>query len=131
MAAPNIVNVATITAKTTAYTPSVTTAVVLLTNAAASGKVLKVNSLIAANVDGSNAIAATVSYYSNGAVAQGSAPSGGTASPITFLVSIPAGASLNVLDKTSGLYLEENTCISVTSGTASKVTYIASYEEIS
>ena len=131
MAAPNIVNVATITAKTTSYTPSGTTAVVLLTNAAASGKVLKINSLVASNVDGTNAINTTVSYYTNGAVAQGSAPSGGTAFPIVSTVSVPANASLIVIDKSTQLYLEEGTCVSITSGTASKIAYVVSYEEIS
>jgi len=131
MAAPNIVNVATITAKTTSYTPSGTTAVVLLTNAASSGKVLKINSLVASNVDGTNAINTTVSYYTNGAVAQGSAPSGGTAFPIVSTVSVPANASLIVIDKSTQLYLEEGTCVSITSGTASKISYVVSYEEIS
>jgi hypothetical protein len=131
MAAPNIVNVATITAKTTSFTPSGTTAVVLLPNAAASGKVFKINSLVASNVDGTNAINTTVSYYTNGAVAQGSAPSGGTAFPIVSTVSVPANASLIVIDKSTQLYLEEGTSVSITSGTASKITYIVSYEEIS
>ena len=131
MASPNIVNVATITAKTTSYTPSGTTAVVLLTNAASSGKVLKINSLVASNVDGTNAINTTVSYYTNGAVAQGSAPSGGTAFPIVSTVSVPANASLIVIDKSTQLYLEEGTCVSITSGTASKISYVVSYEEIS
>jgi hypothetical protein len=131
MAAPNIVNVATITAKTTSFTPSGTTAVVLLPNAAASGKVFKINSLVASNVDGTNAINTTVSYYTNGAVAQGSAPSGGTAFPIVSTVSVPANASLIVIDKSTQLYLEEGTSVSITSGTASKITYVVSYEEIS
>ena len=131
MAAPNIVNVATITAKTTSLTPSGTTAVVLLPNAAASGKVFKINSLIASNVDGTNAVNTTVSYYTNGAVAQGSAPSGGTAFPIVSTVSVPANASLIVIDKSTQLYLEEGTSVSITSGTASKITYVVSYEEIS
>jgi len=131
MAAPNIVNVATITAKTTSLTPSGTTAVVLLPNAAASGKVFKINSLVASNVDGTNAVNTTVSYYTNGAVAQGSAPSGGTAFPIVSTVSVPANASLIVIDKSTQLYLEEGTSVSITSGTASKITYVVSYEEIS
>ena len=131
MAATNIVNVTTIYGKTTYYTPSGTTAVVLLTNAASSGKVLKINQIVAANVNGSSAVNATVSLYTNGAVAQGSAPSGGTAYPIASTVSVPALASLIVTDKTTAIYLEENTCISVTSGTASGITYSISYEEIS
>jgi hypothetical protein len=131
MAAPNIVNVANIYAKTTYLAPAVNTAVVLLANPAASNKVLKVNQVLAANVDGTNSINATVSIYTNGAVAQGSAPSGGTAYPIIFTVAIPAGATLNVLDKSTAVYLEEGTSITVTSGVASKITYTVSYEDIS
>ena len=130
MAAPNIVNVATITAKTTALTPSVTTAVVLLRNPAGSNMVIKVNQILAANTTGSNA-AATVSYYTNGAVAQGSAPSGGTAFPLISGAVIPTTASLIVLDKSVSLYLEEGTSITVTSGTASAIAYTVSYEELS
>ena len=131
MAAPNIASLTTITGKTTYYTPSGTTAVVLLTNAASSGTVLKINQIVAANVDGTNAVNATVSIYTNGAVAQGSAPSGGTAYPIVSTVSVPANASLIVADKTTGIYLEEGTCISITSGTASKITFSVSYELMS
>lgn len=131
MAAPNILGLTTGTGKTTYYTPSGTTAVVLLTNAASSGKVLKINQIVAANVNGSSAVNATVSIYTNGAVAQGSAPSGGTAYPIISAVSVPAGASLIVADKTTQIYLEEGTCISITSGTANGITYSISYEELS
>jgi hypothetical protein len=131
MAAPNILALTTGTGKTTYYTPSGTSAVVLLTNAASSGKVLKINQIVAANVNGSAAVNATVSIYTNGAVAQGSAPSGGTAYPIASTISVPANASLIVADKTTQLYLEEGTCISVTSGTASGITYSVSYEELS
>jgi hypothetical protein len=131
MAAPNIASLTTITGKTTYFTPTGTTAVVLLTNAAASGTVLKINQIIVANVDGVNAVDATVSVYTNGAVAQGSAPSGGTAYPIASTVSVPADASLIVVDKTTAIYLEEGTCISITSGTASKLTFSVSYELMS
>ena len=131
MANPNIVNVTSIYGTTTYYTPSGTTAVVLLPNAAASGKVFKVNQIVAANVNGSSAVNATVSLYSNGAVAQGSAPSGGTAYPIVSTVSVPANASLIVTDKTTAIYLMEGQSITVTSGTASGITYSVSYEEIS
>ena len=131
MANPNIVAVTSIYGKTTYYTPSGTTAVVLLPNAAASGTVLKVNQIVASNVDGTNAVDCTVSIYTNGAVAQGSAPSGGTAYPIASTISVPADASLVVVDKTTAIYLEEDKCISITSGTASGLTFSVSYEEIS
>jgi hypothetical protein len=128
MAAPNIASLTTITGKTTYFTPTGTTAVVLLPNAAASNNVLKINQIVVANIDGTNAVDATVSIYTNGAVAQGSAPSGGTAFPIASTISVPADASLIVTDKTTAIYLEEGTSISVTSGTASKLTFSVSYE---
>lgn len=131
MANPNIVNVAAIYGTTTYYTPSGVTAVVLLPNAASSGTVMKINQIVAANVNGAAAVNATVSIYSNGAVAQGSAPAGGTAYPIVSTVSVPALASLIVVDKTTAIYLMEGTSISVTSGTASGITYSISYELIS
>ena len=131
MANPNIVNVTSILGTTTYYTPSPTTAVVLLPNAAASGTVFKINQIVAANVNGTAAVDTTVSIYSNGAVAQGSAPSGGTAYPIVSTVSVPADASLIVTDKTTAIYLMEGTSITITSGTASGITYTISYEVIS
>ena len=130
MANPNIVNVATLTGNTTYYTPSGTSAVILLPNAASSGLVFRINQIVCANVNGSSAVNATVSVYTNGAVAQGSAPSGGTAYPIISTISVPASASLIAVDKTTGLYLQEGTSISITSGTASGITYTISYESI-
>ena len=131
MAAPNIASLTTITGKTTYLTPSGTSAVVLLQNAASSNTVLKINQIVAANVNGTNAVDTTVAIYTNGGVAQGSAPSGGTAFPIASTVSVPADASLIVADKTTGIYLEENTSIIVTSGTANGITYSISYEIMS
>ena len=131
MTAPNIVGVSAIYGKATAYTPSGTTAVVLLTNAASSSHVYKVNQILVANVDGTNAFNATVSYYTNGGVAQGSAPSGGTAFPLVSTVSVPANATLVVMDKTSTLYLEEDRCISITSSGANKLVFTVSYEDMS
>lgn len=130
MANPNIVNVTTIYGTTTYLTPSGTSAVVLLPNAASSGKVFKINQLVVANTTGS-AANATVSIYTNGAVAQGSAPAGGTAYPVVSTISVPANASLVAVDKTTAIYLMEGTSITVTSGTASALTYSVSYEDIS
>lgn len=131
MAAPNILALTTATGKTTYFTPSGTSAVVLLANAASSNTVLKINQIVAANVNGTNAVDCTVSIYTNGAVAQGSAPSGGTAYPIASTISVPADASLIVVDKTTQIYLEEGTSIVVTSGTASGIAYSVSYELMS
>lgn len=130
MANPNLTNVNSITGNTTYLTPSGTTAVVLLPNAASSNNVLKINQIVAANVNGTSAVSTTVSIYTNGAVAQGSAPSGGTAFPIVSTISVPANASLVIVDKTTPIYLMEGTSITVTSGTASGITYSISYEVI-
>ena len=131
MANPNLL-AATTAAGTTAYlTPGGTSALVLIRNAASSGTVLKINQIVAANVNGTSAVDVTVAIYTNGAVAQGSAPSGGTAYPIASTVSVPADASLIVVDKTSAIYLMEGSSITVTSGTASGITYTISYEVIS
>ena len=127
MAAVNILNLTSIYGKTTYYVPSGTAAVVLLPNAAASSTVMKINEITATNTTGS-AANTTVSIYTNGAVAQGSAPSGGTAYPIAGTISVPANAALIVSDKTTAFYLEEGISISVTSGTGSAITYTVSYE---
>lgn len=130
MANPNIVNVTAIYGTTTYYVPTGTTAVVLLANAASSGLVYKINQIVVANTTGS-AANATVSIYTNGAVAQGSAPAGGTAYPVVSAVSVPANASLIAVDKTTAIYLQEGTSISITSGTANALTFTISYENIS
>lgn len=131
MANPNIINATSILGTTTYLTPSATTAVVLIPNAASSGQVFKINKIVAANVNGSAAVDTTVSIYTNGAVAQGSAPSGGTAYPIVSTVAVPADASVIVTDKTTAFYLMEGSSVTVTSGTASGITYTISYEVIS
>ena len=130
MANPNLINSSSITGNTTYYTPSGVTAVVLLPNAASSGVVNKIGNVVVSNVTAS-AANATVSIYSNGAVAQGSAPSGGTAYPLAFQVSVPANATLVVVDKSTSFYLQEGTSISITSGTANSLTFTTSYEAIS
>lgn len=124
MAAPNIVNVASVIGKTAYATPSNTSANVLLANAASSGKVFKINQIVAANIDGTNAVDCTVAINS-------AANGGGTSYAVASTISVPSDASLIVVDKTTAIYLEEDKSIVVTSGTASKITYTISYEEIS
>ena len=124
MAAPNIVAVATITAKTAYLTPANATSNVLLANAASSGKVFKVNMVIAANVDGTTAYDTTVAVNT-------AAAGSGTSFPLASTVSVPPDASLIVSDKSTAFYLEEDKSVVVTSSTASKIAYTISYEELS
>ena len=124
MAAPNIVNVGTITGKSFYLALSNTSATQLVSNAASSGKVFKINMIQVANVDGTNACDVTVDYHTEDDI-------GGTAYSLVSTVSVPADASLVVIDKNTALYLEEDRSISVTAGTANDLEVIVSYEEIS
>ena len=131
MANPNLLAATTASGTTSYLTPGGTTALVLIRNAASSNQVLKINQIVAANVNGSAAVDTTVSIYSNGGQLPNNAPSGGTAYPVVSTVSVPADASLIVTDKTTAIYLMEDHSIVVTSGTASGITYSISYEVIS
>ena len=129
--AVNIVNVTTINGITTGLLPAVNTALVLLPNAASSGQVFKIDQVMACNITGS-AATATLQYYSNGAVAAGSAPSGGSVTAsLAYQISIPPNSTVILSDKTTAFYLVDGNSITVTSGTASAISYTCSYELIS
>jgi hypothetical protein len=121
MAAPNLVNVSTITAKSkqAALTTTVTTEI--LANPAASGKVFKIESIIIANIDGSNPADATVAITK----------SGGSPIKIASTISVPADATLVVIDKSTSLYLEEGDNIEAGASAASDLTITINYEELS
>ena len=123
MSSPNIVNVTSIIGTTTYLTPANTTANVLLSNAASSGLVFKINQIVCANVNGSSAVNTTVAINNAAAGA-------GTNFPVISTVSVPASASVIAVDKTTAIYLMENSSIVVTSGTSSGITYSLSYESI-
>ena len=120
MAAPNIVNVSTITAKTHAVGLTTTVTTDILANAASSGKVFKINTIIVANVDGSNTANATV-YYNDGTTRFG----------IVNTVPVAADTTLVALDKNSVIYLQEGTKIEGGASAANDLDIIISYEEIS
>ena len=124
MANPNIVSTTDIKGKTTYATPANTNAAVLLANSSGSDKVFKINSLVASNVDGTNAVDVTVAINT-------AAAGSGTSYPIVSTVSIPADASLIVIDKDNFIYLEEDKSIVVVSGAADDIAFTISYEEIS
>lgn len=123
MAAPNLINANTILGKTTGANLTSIGATTVLNNASGSGKCLKVNTLNVANQTGS-AANVTVSYYTGANI-------GGTAFPIAGSVSVPAYSTLNVIDKTSQYYLEEDNSLGATAGTANALIVTVSYEDIS
>ena len=121
MAAPNIVNVATITAKSVQAELNTTLTTEILANASSSGKVFKVNNIIVANIDGTNAADASVFITK----------SGGSPVAIASTISVPADATLVAIDKNSALYLEEGDNIEAGAGANSDLTITINYEELS
>ena len=124
MAAPNIVDVSTIIGKSATVALSTTSQTTLVSNAASSGKVFKINMIQVANVDGVNAADVTVDLHS-------AASGGGTAYSLVATVSVPADSSLVALDKGTSVYLEEDRSITATASAANDLEVIVSYEEIS
>jgi hypothetical protein len=123
MANPNIVNVAAIYGNSSSTSLTTTSATSLVSNAASSGKVYKINSIVVANVDGTAAADITINVYSAAAL-------GGTAFPIASTISVPADATLIITDKTTSFYLLENQSIGATAGSASDLVVTASWEEL-
>jgi hypothetical protein len=124
VANPNIVNVTSIYGKSAVVDLTSTSATSVVSNAASSGKVFKINSLIVSNVDGTNAADITINYYSAAAL-------GGTATQIVSTVSVPADSSLVVIDRNTSIYLEEDKSIGATAGSANDLKVLISYEDIS
>ena len=126
MAAPNIVAVTSIVPHTASVTPADTSRNALVT-APSSGSAHKINQITVANIDGTAAYDATIELR----LADGT-----TYRAIGSTISVPADATLIMLDKTTMLYLldtsvsGEASTLWVTSGTASKLTYTVSFETI-
>lgn len=116
MANPNIVNVATINGKTDVF--ALTTTETNLVTAAAD-TVYKINSIIVSNIDGTNAADVTIKYND-----------GSNDRAIASTISVPADSSLNVIDKNTGFYLEENEIIKGTASANSDLECLISYEII-
>ena len=122
MANPNIVAVTSIYGNTSYLIPSGTSATTWTALTPASGTVNKIDNLVVSNVTSS---AASVTVSVNSATG-----GGGTAYRIAYQISIPANASLIVIDKTTAIYLGESQSIVVTSTVTSALECTASYEAI-
>jgi hypothetical protein len=116
MTVVNLINVATITPVMVAG--AVTTSRGVIVDVAAD-KVAKINSLIIANIDGSNAADITVEV---------SVDNGSNYVAIAKTISVPADATLVVVGKDNGFYLDETDLLAVTASAASDLTYLVSYE---
>jgi len=122
MANPNIVNVTSIYGNTSYLVPTGTSATAWTALTPAVGTVNKIDNIVASNVTSS---AANITVSINSATG-----GGGTAYRIAYQVSVPAGASLIVVDKTTAFYLGETQSVVVTSGTNNAIEMTASYEAI-
>jgi hypothetical protein len=134
MANPNIVNVTSIygnsayvipssaATNTTTWTYNGTTSLTGLTPAA--NTVNRVTSITVAN---------TTSAAATCTVAIGNNATFGSATVISYFayqISVPAGSTLIVVDKTNSFYVTENQSVAVQSGTASALTFQATFEAI-
>jgi hypothetical protein len=130
MAAPNLVNVATITGKVYFDALADTNLTSLVLNPASSGKVYKINTLIASNVDGTSAATVDVSIHPATTTAVGSTVSS-TGYHLAKTITVPADASLVVISKDTSIYMEESTVLAVKCSAANDVDFVVSYEELS
>jgi hypothetical protein len=119
MAAPNIVNVTNILGRTAVQVVGLTPTAIVA-NAAGSNKVIKINSLIISNVDGTSNAELTVDLFRSS-----------VAYRIANTVVVPADASLVVISKDANIYLEEGDSLRLTANVVGDLEGVCSYEEIS
>ena len=131
MAAPNIVNVATITGITT-FRAGISTVgasngiTTIVTNAASSNKVLKINSLVATAIGDTTGV--TVQLFDGAGAHTAAAHTVSVATTMT----VPLYSSLAVIDKTNSIYLQEGHQIGCTAqSNAGSIDIVCSYEDIS
>ena len=118
MAAPNIVNVTTITGKT-AVLSATTTPTDIVSNGGSSNTVVKINNLVVSNINGTAAATVNVSVFRSSAEFK-----------LAHVISIPAGSSLVAIDKGTSIYLEEGDNLRVTASINSYLQAVCSYEII-
>ena len=118
MTAPNVVNVTSIIGKTQGGALATTLGdwVTCLTD-----KLVKVNSVIVANVDGSAAADVDVIFYDASATAS---------IHLAKEVAVPSKSTLVVLGKDAPIYLEEGDKIQALANTAGDLEIVISYEEL-
>jgi hypothetical protein len=120
MTAPNLKNPTTITGITTSVGIGTTAVTGILTNTTGSNKVLKINSIFCANIDGANAADISISIIRNG-----------TDFYLAKTIAVPADATQIISTKDTYFYLEENVGIRAQASNADDLHITISYEEIS
>lgn len=118
MAAPNVLNVTSILGSTDVQSIT-TTATAITTNSAASNKLYKINSVIVSNIDGTNDADVSVDLFRSS-----------TAYFIARTITVPADATLVVISKDMGIYLEEGDSLRCLASANGDLQAICSYEII-
>jgi hypothetical protein len=119
MAAPNMANVVTIIGKTDVASLT-TTLANLVVNSAASGNVIKVNTVLVSNVDGTNSADTTVNLVRSA-----------TSYALAHTITVPPDSTLVVVSKDNSVYLEEGDLIQASASATGDLQAIVSYEVIS
>ena len=116
MATPNLVNIATITPFTIAGQVTTSATDVIDTSAETCRKI---NSIIIANVDGSNSADVTVEI---------SVDNGSNYRNIAKTIAVPADASVTIIGKDNAIYLDETDLLRLTASANSDLEYVISGE---
>lgn len=125
MAAPNIATATSHYAKSVDIALSDTNMTVLVSNAASSGKLLRVSSIVVTNVDGTSAADITVKRFSEDDI-------GGTGRAIgASTYPVPADSSIVVVDSSIAMNLEEDRSIGCQASAGGDLEVACNYEEIS
>ena len=123
MANPNAVNTTEVYGNNALVVP-LTSATVVANNPASSGKLLKINTVMASNVSATGTSLITLNVYSADDL-------GGTAYSISKNIVIPDNASIILIDSDSSLYLKEDESLGAIASGNTDVNLIASWDEIS
>lgn len=118
MAAPNIVQVSSLYGKTVGAALGTTLTTDILTCPA--DKLLKVNTIIVSNVDGTADVDVSVSFYDYSATTQ---------YRLTSTINVPADSTLVVVNKENPIYLEESDTIRAGASVAGDAEIVISYDE--
>jgi hypothetical protein len=118
MAAPNILNISTITSKTALASLTTVTSSIII-NSSGSNSVLKLNNILLTNYS-TSAVTATISISrsSNSYILGGN-------------IAIPANSTLVLLGKDTSIYIEEGDIVQANTSANSSVNMTASYDIIS
>jgi len=122
MTAPNIKSSTTLTSvfgKSTGYAVT-TTMAAALSNAASSGKLLKVNSVYCANIDGAATADISLELYD-----------GANGFNVASTIAVPVDATQVLVTREAYIYLEEGQSLRAQASSDSALELVISYEEIS